>query len=125
MISGLFGGKLAYRREHSEGVARQHDNIRWLMTDHTRNPSIGNVFNWIGASCVFGDANIIVVRDSRYRIVDNIFQDAAKTDRIVDGRLLFRRQIDTFGIAATFNVEDSRVRPDMLIVANQKPAGFR
>ena len=63
----------------------------------------------IGAPCIFGDADIVIVRDSRYRIADNVFENAAEPDGIVDIWFFVRRQIDTFGVTATFNIKNTGV----------------
>jgi hypothetical protein len=125
MVTCLLGCELADRWEDPEGVTSQHDDIRWLTIHHARNFSIGNVLDRIGASGVLGNADVIVVGDTRKRVVDNILENAAILDGIVDVWLFFGRKIDAFCIAAAFNVEDTSVGPYVFIVTNQETAGIR
>lgn len=124
MIAGLLGCQLTHRRKHSKCVAGQHDDVGWLAVDNARNLGIWDILDGIGATCVLSDTNIVVVWDPRLGVVDNVFEDTAKPNGIEDIWLLFRRQVSAFGVTTTFNIENTGVGPDMLIIANQKTIGI-
>jgi hypothetical protein len=109
MITCLLGCKLANRWEDSESVASQHNDIGWLAIDHARYFGIGNVLDRVSTTGVLGNANIIVVGDTRKRIVDNVLENAAIPDGIVDVWFLFGGEIDAFCVAAAFDVKDTSV----------------
>ena len=109
MIAGLLRRELTNRREHSEGIAGQHNDIRWLTVGHARNLGVGNVLNRVRTPGVFCNADIIVVGDPGERVVDNIFENTTKLDRVVDFWFFLSREVDAFGIATSFNIEDAGV----------------
>jgi hypothetical protein len=122
VVTSLFRGQSANRRKHTKGIAGQHNDIGGLTVDNTRDMSIGDKLNRVGATSVFGDTDVIVVRISGNRIVDNVLKDAAESDGIKNIRLLLCREIYAFSITSTLNVEDTSVRPDMFVVTDEKAA---
>src|SRR5271168_4249449 len=91
------------------------------MPTHSRNDRVVDVLDRISRARIFGVANVAVVRGSRLAVDDHILQDRAETDGVVDLGFLLGREIDAFGVAATFNVEDARFAPAMLIVPDEPP----
>jgi hypothetical protein len=83
---------------------------------------VRNEFNRIRAARVLCDANIIVVGCPRSGVVDHVLENATKADRVVYLGLLRGGKIDALGITAALNVEDTRVRPDMLVITDEKAA---
>ncbi len=83
---------------------------------------VRNEFNRIRAARIFRDANIIVVGCPRSGVVDHVLENATKADRVVYLGLLRGGKIDALGITAALNVEDTRVRPDVLVITNEKAA---
>src|SRR5580693_8092906 len=75
-------------------------------------------FYRIGAAGVLSKADVGIV-DQTVLIEHHVLQHRAKTDRLEDLRFVLGRQIDSLGVAATFDVEDAFVTPAMLIVADQ------
>src|SRR5262249_50314494 len=67
---------------------------------------------------------IIVVDDSRDWIKNDVLQDRTKADSIENIRLLLRRQTNAFGVATTFNVEDTSITPTVFIIANKCTLGI-
>lgn len=123
MVARLFGSQLANRWEDTKGIASQHDDVGRLLIGQAWNASVGDVLDRISAAGVLGDANVIVVGDAVERIVDDVFEDGTEADGGVDLGLLFRREVDALGVAATFDVEDTFVGPDVLVVADELTLG--
>ena len=64
VITGLCWSETGDGRENTKGVASKHDNVARLAIDDAGNLGIGDVLNGVCAASVFGDANIIIVRDA-------------------------------------------------------------
>ena len=79
--------------------------------------------NWISAARVFGDADIAIIHQM-VLIHHDILKYCAEAQRLEDIRFLLRREINGFGITASFDVEDPIVAPAMLIVANKMAFGI-
>ena len=120
MVASLFRSQSADGRKNTEGIASQHNDVGGLTVDKTRDLSVGDKLNRVGTTSVLGDANIIVVRNSGSRAVNDILKDAAVSDSIENIRLLLCREVDAFGVTSAFNVEDTSVRPNMFVVADEK-----
>jgi hypothetical protein len=109
VVASLLRSELANRREDTESIAGQHNDIRGLTIGQARNLGVGNVLNRVRATSVFGNADIIVVGAAGDRVVDNVFENAAETDGVVDFWFLLGREIDAFSVATSFDVEDTSV----------------
>lgn len=81
---------------------------------------LGNELNWVGTTGVLSNADIVIIGAPGDRTVYHVLEDAAKSDSVVNFRFLLGRKVDAFGIASTLDVENTRVRPDMFIVTDQK-----
>lgn len=90
-----------------------------LAVDNTRDLSVGNILNRVGATSVLKDADVVIIRNSGNRTVDDILKDAAIFDGVENIRLLLRREVDALGITSALNVEDTIVRPHMLVVTDE------
>lgn len=124
MVTGLFRGQLANRWQDTEGIASQHDDVGRLPLDHAWDAGVGDVFDRVGTASVLGDSDVVVVGDTVDRVIDDVFEDGTEADGGVDLGLLFRREIDALGVATTFDVEDTFVRPDVLVVADELTLGI-
>lgn len=124
MVACLLRGQFRNGWEDTESVTSQHDDVGWLTIDDAWNLSIGNELNRICATSIFGDADIFVIGGTVQRIVDNILENATKADSIEDLRFFLGGKIDTFGIAATFDVEDTSVRPDVFVITDEEAIGI-
>lgn len=123
MVARLFGSQLANGWEDTKGIASQHDDISRLLVGQAWNASVGDVFDRISAAGVLGDANVVVVGDAVERVVDDVLEDGTEADGGVDLGLLLRREVDALGVAAAFDVEDTFVGPDVLVVADELAVG--
>ena len=88
------------------------------MPANTGHLGVSNELYWIGAARVLRDARVGVVHFTQFLIEHHVFQYGAKMERLKDIRLGIMRQIDRFGIATAFDIEDSAITPDMLIITN-------
>jgi hypothetical protein len=125
VVASLLWTELADRRKDTESIAGQHNNVGRLAVNLTRDLCVGDEFNGISASSVFGDANVIIIRLSTEGVVDNILQDRAEANGIVDLGLFLSGEVDALGVATTFNVEDTLVWPDVLVVTYEHAVRVR
>ena len=109
MVACLLRCKFTNRRKYTEGIASQHDDIRRLAFHHARNLRVGDEFNWVRTPSILGYADIIVVWQTSDGIVDDVLEDAAKTNGVIDIGFLLGGEVNTFGIATPFNVENASV----------------
>ena len=89
------------------------------MSADARDLCVRNVLDGIGGPSVFRHRTIGVVHRTSLRVVDDVFQYRAEFNGGVDFRFFFDGQIDAFCVAAAFDVEDTVVRPAMLVVSDQ------
>lgn len=101
-------------------VASQHDDIARLTIDRAWNLRIRDELNRICTTSILRDADVVVVRYARLEVIDDVLEDTAKADGVEDLGLLLGRKVDALGVAATLNVEHSRIRPDVLIITNKQ-----
>ena len=120
VVAGLLGRELAHRRKHTKGIARKHDDVAGLAVDSTRYMRVRDELDRICAARVLGDADVVIVGRTRSRVVDNILEDAAKADRVVDLGLLCGGEVDALGVTATLDVEDTSVGPDVLVITDEQ-----
>ena len=120
MVTSLFRGQSANGRKNTKGIASQHDDVGGLTVDNTRDLSVGDKLNRIGATSILSDADVIVIRNSGNRAVNDILKDTAKFDGVENIRLLLRREVDALGVTSALDVEDTSVRPDMFVVTDEK-----
>lgn len=88
------------------------------MTSDSRNLGIRNEFERITSSGVFSDRSVIIVDLSGSCLKSDVFNNCSKFDSIIDFRLFLLAQSNAFGITSTFNVPDTFISPDMLIISN-------
>lgn len=62
---------------------------------------------------------IEVVDISSIFFKSDVFQDSTEFHGVIDLGLFIRAETDTFSIAASFDVEDSLVSPDVLVITDQ------
>jgi hypothetical protein len=122
VVAGLLRSQSADGRKDTKGIASQHDDVAGLTVDDTRDLSVGDKLNRVGATSVLSDADIFVVRNAGCRVVDDVLKDTAISDGVENIRLLLCGQVDTLGVTSALNVEDTSVRPDMFVVADEKTA---
>jgi hypothetical protein len=122
VVARLLGRKLRDGWQDAERVAGEHDNVARLALDHARNLRVGDVLDRIRAARVLGDRYVFVVGLARDWVVHDVFEDGPEADGVKDFWLLLARETDALGVAAALDVEDARVGPDVLVVADQQPA---
>lgn len=70
-------------------------------------------------SSVLSEGRVIVVDLSGLGVEDDVLEDRAEADGTKDIRLLLGRKTDSLGVATTLNVEDTSIRPAVLVITNQ------
>jgi hypothetical protein len=123
VIAGLFGSEFADRRQYAESIASQHDDIGGLTIDDTRNLGIGNELDRVCTACIFGNTDIVVIRVTVKRCIDDVLKDRSESDGVENVRFFLGGEIDAFGIASSFDVEYAGVRPDVLVITDEEAAG--
>ncbi len=89
------------------------------MSAHARNHCIVDEVHRISRACILGELIGSEIESSQVRIDDHVLEHRAETDRIPDLRLFFAREINAFGVAATFEIEDAAIAPAMLVIPDQ------
>lgn len=80
---------------------------------------IVNEVDGVACSCVLGDGGVIIVWLSSSAIINDILQDRTESNSIVDFRFFLLAQANALGVASSFNVEDTSVGPDVLVVTDE------
>ena len=119
MIARLLGDELRNRGQHTIRVASEHDDVLRGAGNVARYPSIGNKLDRVRAACVLGDGDIVVVWLAICYVEDDVLEDRAEANGIVDLGLLFGGEVDALGVAPAFDVEDTRIGPYVLVVADE------
>ena len=125
MITRLLRRQLRHGRKHTIRITSQHNNITRLPFNHTRYSLPLNKLNRIRTPRILRNTRIVVVWFSANWIVDDVFEDGSESNGCVDFGLFLSGEVDAFSVAATLDVEDTRVRPDVLVVANEQTPGVR
>ena len=123
VVARLLGRELRDGREHAERVAGEHDDVLGLGRDMAGDLGVLDVLDRVRAARVLGNAGVVVVGDARDGVVHDVLEHGAEPDRVEDLRLLLRAEVDALCVAATLDVEDALVRPDVLVVADELPSG--
>ena len=125
MVARLLRGKLRDWGQHTVRVASEHNDVLWGALDVAGYPGIGNKLNRVCATRVLRDGDVIVVGLAVCYVEDDILEDGAEADGIVDLWLLLSGEVDALGVATTFDVEDASIRPYVLVVANKLSSWVR
>lgn len=118
VIDGLFRSELGDRWKDREGIAGQEDDVLGVSAD-SRDLSVIDELQRIRSSSVFSNGSIMIVNFSAGFLQHNVLQNSSEPDSTVDFRLFLLAKSDTLGIASTFDVENTLVSPDVLIVADK------
>ena len=122
VIHRLIRGQPRDRRQHAEGIGGQHDHVRRRGAEVLLG-GVGDELDRIGAAGVFGLAAVGEIKLAGGLVHRHVLEDRAKhLGGGVDFGLTFGREVDHFGVATAFKVEDRGVRPAMLIVTDQRAA---
>ena len=120
VIHGLRRRQLGDRRQHAEGIGRQHDDVPG-MSGAAGGAGVGNEIDRIGGAGVFGQGRVVQVERAGGRVHHHILQHGAEAlGGGEDFRLGLAAQLDHLGIAAAFDVEDAMLGPTVFIVTHQR-----
>jgi hypothetical protein len=125
VVARLLWGELRDRGQHTVRVASEHNDVLRGALNIAGYPSIGNKLDRVCAACILRDRDIVVVGLAVCYVEDDVLEDGTEADGIVDLRLLFSGEVDALGIAPALDVEDTRIRPHVLVVANQLSSWVR
>ncbi len=85
---------------------------------------MGDVLDGVGHPSVLGNGFVCVVGHAGVAH-DNIFQNSPRLDRVPNVRFFLLREVNDFGVATAFKVEDGAVgRPAVLVVSNEQAVGI-
>lgn len=110
-------------REDAAGVAGEEDDVLGVVVGQAGDLGVVDVLDRVGAARVLGQGDVVVVDDSGLGVKDDVLEDGAVLDGVVDIRLLLGRQTDRLGVAAALDVEDTGVGPDVLVVTDEGAVG--
>lgn len=97
------------------------------MTTDGRDLDVSNVLEGVGDSCVLSLRGIVVVDGSWsafIRVADGVLNDGAESNSVENIRFLIAGKPVAFGVAATFDVENVVISPDVLIVTDKESLGI-
>src|SRR6266700_1455837 len=89
------------------------------------NHCVVDVLNRIGAPRVLGEADIVVIGDTGFRLQHNVLQDGTKANRFPYLGIIFMRELDGLGVAAAFKIENAGRTPSVFVVADEPALGVR
>ena len=93
------------------------------MSGDTRDLGTGNELDGISTPSVLRDAGVAKVDPSVVLVEHDVFQNGAKTKGPIDLRFRFELQVDRFGVAAAFDIENARLGPNVLVITDELPVG--
>lgn len=120
---GLLGGELGDGGEDTAGVAGEKDDVGRVLVAHAGYLGVLDVLDGVGAAGVLGQRGVVVVDDTGDGVEDNVLQDGAEADGVVDIGLLLGGETDALGVAATLDVEDTTVGPAVLVITDEGALG--
>jgi len=124
VIHCLIGREPGDRRQHAISVGGEEDDVRRDRAEVLLR-CVRNEVDRIGTAAIFRQRGVIEVDLARYRVDYDVFQHRAEAlGGSEDFRLGFGRKADHLGVAAAFKVEHGRVRPAMLVIADQRARGI-
>ena len=122
VVARLLGRELRDGREDAERVAGEHDDVLGLRRDMARDLRVRDELDGVRAAGVLRYARVVVVGHARDGVVHDVLEHGSEPDRVEDLRLLLRAEVDALCVAATLNVEDAVIGPDVLVVADEETA---
>ena len=123
VILGLFGGKYRYRRQYAECVGRQEDYFLGRTGFGYGLYNIVDVVNRVRNTSIFGNTAVVKV-DFAIGVNSDVLEQGIATNGVPDVGFLFLAQIDGFGVAAAFEVENTFVVPAVFVVADELTFGI-
>ncbi|RUS25003.1 hypothetical protein BC938DRAFT_472757 [Jimgerdemannia flammicorona] len=124
VVHDLGGRELRDRREDAERIASEQNDVLG-MTSYARDLRIGDEIDGIGATGVLGEAVVSIFDDAGVLVEDDVLEDGPKANGVEDVGFLLGREVNALGVAPALDVEDARIRPAVLIVADQLTVGVR
>ena len=119
VIHRLRRRELGDRRHYAERIGGQEDDV-FRLPGAAATRSERHELERISGAGIFRQLVAIEVADARLRIEYDVFQHGAEpVGRRIDFRLGFGGQLDAFGVAAAFEIEDAVLAPAVLVVADQ------
>ena len=123
VVHDLLVGQLGNRRNDTTGITSEQNNVGGVGVGEAGNQSIGNVLNGVRNSGVLSEGLVLVVNDTGGRVENNVLKNGTEADGVENIRLLLGREVKALGVAATLNVEDTGVGPDVLVITDEETAG--
>ena len=96
---------------------------RPFCTYHARYFGVVDVLDRIGTAGVFGQCRVCVINLTGVRVKYHILEDGAEFDSVEDVWFFLGGEVDAFGVAAAFDVEDAIVGPAVLVITDEFALG--
>lgn len=104
-------------------IAGEENDILWVGISNAGNLRVANVFNGVAGSRILGQCVIVVVNLSAFGIEYDVLKNGSEANGVENIRFLLCRQANTLGVAPTLDVENTCIRPAVLIVTDQISVG--
>ncbi len=119
VIFGLFRREDRNRRQHAERVGRQEDHLLGGSAFRNRFDDVLDVVDRVRHAGVFGHRLVGEV-DRAVLAHRHVFEQRIAFDGVPDVGFALLVEVDDFGIAAAFEIEDAFVVPSVLVVADEQ-----
>ena len=120
---GLGAVELRDGGKDTTGIAGQEDNVGGHVLRQAGDLGVGDVLDGVSTASVLSEGRVVVVDDTGLGVEDDVLEDRSVADGAIDIGLLLSRETDALGVASSLNVEDTTVRPAVLVVTDQGTVG--
>jgi hypothetical protein len=125
MVHGLFGSQLGHWGDDACRVASEENHVLGVTTDGGYR-NVFDMFKGVAHTGVLGQTGVEVINGTGFVlivVVLNVFNKSAKFNSIVNVGFFFARETIALGVAASLDIENIGVSPDVLIITDQGTFG--
>src|SRR5262245_51597129 len=118
MIHGLLWREPGDRRQNAECIGSQENDVMRMPANAWCDSVVDEIKRIRGAS-VLCEVVGIEIQFAGCWVHHDVLKDCTEPDGVPDLRLVFTRQADTLGVAASLKIEDAAIAPAVFVVADQ------
>ena len=123
VVHGLLGVELGDGRKDTAGVAGEENDVLGVAVRLAGDLGVLDVLDGVGAASVLGQGVVIVVDNTGDRVENNVLEDGTELDGVENIGLLLCGETNGLSVATTLDVEDTCVRPAVLVVTDERTLG--
>ena len=125
VVHGLLWVELGDGGQHTEGIASEENDVLGMATDGWK-LHVADVLKRVAHTSVGRQADVVIVDFALVAllvVVDGVLYDGAELDSIIDIGLLGTGETIGLGVAATLDVKDVVVSPNVLVITDEQALG--